>query len=207
MEPPRLIACHDCDLLQTAGETPPGGVVRCGRCGAILHRGSRIGADGCLALAMAAAIALLLANTFPIVSLNLQGLVSSTTLPGTVQALFMSGYQSVALMVLLTTIVAPACVLLGTAYVILPLLLGRVPPAFPQVARVVLSLGPWAMVEVMMLGIIVAVVKLQLYASVVAGVGLWSYCAYMLLFTAIAGRLDRRWLWERYTTLRAERST
>jgi uncharacterized paraquat-inducible protein A len=36
--PASLVACHDCDLLQSEAPLPRGGSARCSRCGAVLYR-------------------------------------------------------------------------------------------------------------------------------------------------------------------------
>lgn len=199
----RLTACHDCDLLLRAAEPPPGAVTRCPRCGANLHRQPRGNADLTLALAIATLVTQIIANSFPVVSLNLQGLQSAATLPGCARALISQGFETVGVLVFLGVVLAPTLLMSCAIYLYGALLLGRVPPLFRHIARLLFALAPWAMIEVMMLGIIVAVVKLRAYADVTPGLGLWAYVLFMLMFTALLSRLDRRWLWERYDALRA----
>ena len=51
--------------------------------------------------------------------------------------------------------------------------------------------------EVFMLGILVAVVKLDQMASIVPGIGLWSFAALIFVLAAAAASLDPRLVWER----------
>ncbi|HWP89438.1 MAG TPA: paraquat-inducible protein A, partial [Burkholderiales bacterium] len=81
----KLIACHECDLLQREVHLPLGGIVRCGRCGAELYRSHPDSFDRSLALTAGAIVLFILANSFPIVGLKLQGQVIQTTLFHTVQ--------------------------------------------------------------------------------------------------------------------------
>ena len=53
----------------------------------------------------------------------------------------------------------------------------------------------WAMLEVVMLGILVALVKIAQLASVDPGIGMYAFGATILLIPAIAGSLDRREMW------------
>lgn len=198
-----LMACPDCDLLLRAEAPAPGAVTRCPRCAAVLHRQSFQGPDFTLALASATLIVQIIANSFPIVSLNLQGLKSSATLPGTAGMLMTQGFETVAVLVFMGVVLVPTLLLCCTLHVYGGLLLGRVLPGFRHVARLLFALPPWAMIEVMMLGIIVAVVKLRAYADVTPGLGLWAYCLFMLMFTALLPRLDRRWVWDCHDTLRS----
>ena len=56
---------------------------------------------------------------------------------------------------------------------------------------------PWGMVEVMMLGVLVALVKLAHLAEIVLGVALWSLAALVILLAAAAAAFEPRDLWAR----------
>ena len=200
--PAPLIACHECDLLQREAALPRGGVARCGRCGAKLYRNHPESLEHTLALAAGAVVLLVVANAFPIVGLALEGQVIHTTLFNTVRTLWDQQMKPVAVLVFLTTIAMPALELFAIAYLLLPLRLGRVPPCFAQVFRVLQSVRPWGMVEVFMLGVLVSLVKLAHLAGVVAGIALWSFAALMLVMAAIASVFDARALWARADALR-----
>ena len=89
-----MIACHECDLLQREVHLPLGGIVRCGRCGAELYRSHPDSFDRSLALTAGAIVLFILANSFPIVGLKLQGQVIQTTLLHTVQTLWNEDMKS-----------------------------------------------------------------------------------------------------------------
>ena len=197
-----LIACHECDLLQREAALPPRGVAHCGRCGAELYRNHPESLDRTLALTIGAVILFVIANTFPILGLALEGQVIQTTLFNTARTLWDQQMKSVSVLVFLTTIAMPALELFAIAYLLLPLRLGRVPPYFAQVFRVLRSVRPWGMVEVFMLGVLVSLVKLAHLAGVVAGIALWSFAALMLVMAAIASVFDARALWARAGALR-----
>ena len=197
-----LIACHECDLLQREAPLPRGGIARCGRCGAVLYRDRPESLERALALTVGAVVLFVLANAFPIVGLALEGQVIQTTLFNTVRTLWDQEMKSVAVLVFLTTIAMPALELFAIAYLLLPLRLGRVPPGFAQVFRMLQSVRPWGMVEVFMLGVLVSLVKLAHLAGVVAGIALWSFAALMLVMAAIASVFDARALWARAGALR-----
>jgi paraquat-inducible protein A len=197
-----LIACHECDLLQREASLAPGGTARCARCGAVLYRNKPDGLDRTLAYALGAAVLFVVANAFPIVGLEAQGFRSSTTLLGTVQALHKDDMTSVAALVFVTTILMPAVQIGALLYMLLPLKLGRVPQGLPAVFRLVHAVRPWGMVEVFMLGTLVALTKLAALASVVPGIALWSFGALMFLVAAAAASFDSRALWARVEAAR-----
>jgi paraquat-inducible protein A len=191
----QLIACHECDLLQREAALPRGGLVRCWRCGAELYRSHPQGGERSLAFALAALAVMVIANAFPIVGLEINGELVQATLFGTVLALYESGMRPVAALVFVTTMATPMLVLLTMIYLMVPLRLGRVPPDFALIFRIFRFVAPWSMVEVFMLGILVALVKLAHIATVVPGIALWSFGFLILLFAAAIASFDPRALW------------
>jgi len=197
-----LHACHACDLLQREVPLALGGTARCPRCGAVLYRRKANGLDRTLAYSMGAAVLFVIANCFPIVGLEAAGHHSSTTLFGTVRQLYDGNMTSVAALVFTTTILMPALEIAALLYLLLPLKLGRVPSGLPAVFRLVQAVRPWGMVEVFMLGTLVALTKLAHLASVVPGIALFSFGALMFLIAAAAASFDTHALWERVDEVR-----
>jgi len=198
----RLIACHECDLLQREAPLPAGGVAHCGRCGAELYRSHPDSFERTLTLTLGAGVLFAIANAFPIIGLKLEGQVIQTTLFHTVRTLYDEDMKSVAALVFVTTMLMPALELFAMAYLLLPLKLGRVPQGFALVFRMLQAVRPWGMVEVLMLGVLVSLVKLAHLAVVVPGIALWSFGALMILFAAIAAVFDSRELWTRMSAIR-----
>lgn len=195
--PAKLIACHECDLLQRQIPLPPGGAALCPRCGALLYRNNPGGLDRTLALLIASAILFLVANAFPIAGIETQGNRNATTLFGAVLALWNQDMPMVAGLVLFTTILAPAFELFTLIAILAAVRAGVRLPALPGVLRSVLAARPWSMVEVFMLGVLVAVVKLSHLAQISPGLALWSYAALILLFAAAMANFDAHELWDR----------
>ena len=196
-----LIACHECDLLQREVALPRGGVASCVRCGATLYRSHPDSLERTLALTAGAILLFIIANSFPIVGLALQGQVINTTLYNTVHTLWDEDMKSVATLVFVTTIAMPALQLGALVYLLVPLRMGRVLPRFELVFRVLHAAQPWGMVEVFMLGVIVSLVKLAHLAGVVPGIALWSFAALMLVMAAIAATFDPRAFWAQVEAL------
>jgi len=205
MAAPGLIACHECDLLQREVSLEPKAAARCRCCGALLYREVPESLERTLALTTAAAILFVLANAFPIVSLDAQGHRSSTTLFGTVRTLHDQGMSSVAMLVFATTILMPAVQLASMLYMLAPLRFGRVARGVARVFRVIEAVRPWGMVEVFLLGTLVSLAKLAHMASLLPDVALWSFAALMVLLAAAAQTFDERSFWARVDALRQER--
>src|SRR5262249_22740677 len=86
-----LIACRECDLLQRRVALAPGGVASCDRCGAALYRDHPDRLDRALALALAGLVIFVVANSLPMVGLDVKGQLTQTTLFGAVRALYEDG--------------------------------------------------------------------------------------------------------------------
>jgi paraquat-inducible protein A len=191
-----LIACPECDLLQREIAALAGETAACRRCGLELYRSSGDdGLDRALAFTLAAVVLLLIANSLPIASLDLRGQHSETTLLGAVHALYEQDMQAVAVLVFITTLFAPAIELAAMCYMLLPLRLGYVPPRLSLAFRLAPAAHAWGLVDVFMLGVLVALIKLGKLATVVPGVALWSFGGLILLLTAIGAAYDPRAIW------------
>ncbi len=191
------IACPDCDLLQRIPPLAPGGRARCARCGETLvnRRTDPLGRP--LALTVAAALALILANTMPLMGLEVVGRESSTTIIGGAQEMWLRGSEITAVIVAFCAVIAPAGHVL---FMLVVLLAVRRPPAPRWVGEMLRSahfMEPWSMTEVMMLGILVALVKIAQLATVLPGIGMYSAGAFVLLIAAVMVSFDPREVWKR----------
>jgi paraquat-inducible protein A len=197
-----LIACHECDLLQRTVALAPGAAARCARCEAVLMRRARYGFDHSLPLFVAAAVLLVLANVFPIISLRLQGDQNDATLLQAARVLFREHRPDVALLILVTGVLAPALQIGAALYLLIALRLRRVPRGFKGAFRLFRESAPWAMVEVFALGVLVSMVKLAHVATVVPGVALWSFGVLMVVLAVAVNSVDPREVWARAEALR-----
>jgi paraquat-inducible protein A len=193
----RLIACHECDLLYRETALPAGSVARCRRCGAELYRNPKDSLNRSLAFTAGAAILLLIANLHPIMGLEVGGQVTEATLFQAVRSLDQQDMRIIGALVFATTILVPGLEMGAMLYMLVPLRFGRVPPGLPTLLRLVQIIRPWGMVEVFMLGVLVAMVKLAHLAHVIPGIALWSFGGVMLAFAGSAASFHARDLWNR----------
>jgi paraquat-inducible protein A len=192
-----VVACPDCDLLQRIPPLPPGGAACCPRCGRKLATCKPGSLERTTALAVAAAIAFLITNVEPLMGLSLAGREASTTIAGGVWRMWEQGEKITALLIALFAVIAPA---LQIGFLLAILLAVRRPPAPRWVGtllRWVEIAGSWSMVEVMMLGILVSLVKIAAIARVVPGVGIFAAGGLILLLAATSSSFDPREAWSR----------
>lgn len=192
-----MIACPGCDLPQRLPPVPPGGRARCPRCGERLASAPRNPFDLPLALALAAAIMLLVANTSSLMSLSAVGRHAETSILGGALMMWTQGRPLTAALVAFCTVIAPAAYL---ALMITILLAVRRPPApvwTGRLLRLAEHAHAWSLPEVMLLGILVALVKIADLASVAAGIGLYATGALLVLLAALTVSFDPHITWAR----------
>jgi paraquat-inducible protein A len=208
-----VLVCEECDLLHchprlsaepTDEIAPSGRHFECRRCGGPLGLARHHGFDLPLALALTGLTALAIAHLNPVLAIEIQGQARSTTLWEAAVALYDDGAWFMSVLVLLTTLVAPLVQMAAVAYVLLPLRRGRAAPGFGRVLRAMHAVRPWVMVEVYMLGVLVALVKLAGLALVIPGVGLWAFGAVMLLLAATGSAFDHDHVWASTAALRRQ---
>lgn len=192
-----MIACHECDTLHRVPELEPGATACCGVCGAVMARNMKGGLDRSIALYSTALILLLLANIFPFLTLEIGGRKEVSTLLGASEAMYNAGMGELAVIVFLTSILAPALLMMSGLYVLLAV---RFQVSLPAV-RILLSwishLEPWVMLDVFMLGVLVAFVKLGNMAVMHVGNSLFAFVGLMLIFAAASSSFDAHSLWHK----------
>jgi paraquat-inducible protein A len=192
-----LLACPDCDLVQSLPDLEPGASARCPRCGLELWRRREDSLGRTLPLALAAAILFAVANTFPMLGLSAVGRAAETTVLGGAQQLWRDGLEIVAVLVLFAAVVAPA---LQIAFM-LAILLGARRARPPRFVGTLLRHHPttrtWSMIEVMMLGVLVALIKIAELATVIPGIAMFALGGLVFLLPAMQASFDPREVWER----------
>ncbi|APW36701.1 paraquat-inducible membrane protein A [Rhodoferax koreense] len=193
---PDSLICDGCDAVYRRVPLRPREVARCPRCATELERHTGTQHRRILPLALASLVMFAIANLFPIAEIELRGLRSQTTLVGAVAALGGEGMSLVALLVLATTLLFPLVQLLILLWLLVPLQWHRRRVAgFAPLVRLMQMLRPWGMVEVFMLGVLVAIVKLTSLATVLPGPALWAFVALTVLLTVVMS-FDPRGFWE-----------
>ena len=192
-----LVACPDCDLLQRIPEVPPGASVRCPRCDKELWRHRLDSFNRTLAMTLAALVLYVIANTVPMLGLTAVGREAFTTVVGGAQQLWHDGQQIVAVLVLFAAVVSPA-LQIGFLLLILIGCRGDHPPVWVgMLLRHLPMTRTWSMIEVMLLGVLVALTKIADYATVILGTALFALFALVVLLAAIQSCFDPREVWER----------
>ena len=193
-----LTSCHTCELLVAAA--PPGGSAHCPRCGSAVHGLRRPDSIArTWALLGSAALLLVPANVYPVMTVIQFGRGEPNTILSGVLHLIESGMWPLALLVFFASFVVP---LSKIAVLVLLLLTVQAGSQWRRRDRTLLYrvtevVGAWSMVDIFLVGILVALVNLDALASVRPGVGAIFFGAVVVLTMFAARSFDPRLIWDR----------
>jgi len=195
----QLRSCHCCGLIQRVGEVSRGKVARCARCRTII-RHARVPRSRARTAAFAlGAVALYpAAMLLPVLEVSRLGHVQDATVWSGVIALLAEGQLIVGIIVLLASVVAP----IAKLGAMLTLCLGvgwlrRGHQAF--LYRAVEWIGRWGMLDVLLVALLVAVVKLGDLVRVRPGPGLAAFAGVVVLSLLASAVFDPHAIWEERT--------
>ena len=152
-----------------------------------------------LALTLSALIFYIPANIYPIMRLTFYGAYSESNIWDGCVSLFRAGQWPVAAVVFLASILVPLLKLLGLLYLTATSsqqeVRGRRQRAW--IHRCIERIGPWAMLDVFIMAILVSSVKLGQFVTVLPGRGLMAFTALVVLTILASASFDPRSIWER----------
>ncbi len=196
-----LAICRYCDTVHRRPDVLGRATARCVRCDSPLyHANADLGAM--LAVTLTATVAFVIANGFPLISMSVNGHQTEATLWGAIVASYDQELPLVAAALTISLIIVPLIEIVLLLSVLVPLYAGTLPLGFSLIMRAIRLMRPWRMVEVFLLGVVVAVVKLAGLASTVPG---WGSFGVVVMTFALAslGSFDPAALWRRAEEVRA----
>jgi paraquat-inducible protein A len=196
---PVTLCCSTCGLTVQVGPLSRGEGAECPRCGATVTEGPHGSLRLTAALAIAALILYVPANIYPILRMHFYGAYSDSTVWDGVVSLVQANQYFVALVVFLASIVIPLFKLGGLLYLVLSARfnLGRRLRDRVRIYRFIDVIGPWAMLDVFLLAVLVALVKLGQIATILPGPGLIAFTAVVVLTMLASASFDPRTIWEK----------
>lgn len=192
-----VAVCHHCGLAQRLVPLPPEAVAECARCGSLLAKPNGHSLHRTAAFSLAALLLYAPANLYPIMRMNFQGVFTENTVWTGVVQLFRDGDWFVAIIVFLASLLVPLLKLMGLLYLVATTKFAptRARRLRLRIHRGIEALGPWAMLDVFLLAIAVALVKFGRLATVTAGPGLLAFAAVVVLTMLASASFDSRQIW------------
>jgi paraquat-inducible protein A len=184
--PSELLVCPHCDAVHRAVSLGRYEVAACVACGRVLARNHSLSVDQVLALTIAAAVFFLLANNYPLMTIELGGMRTETTVWGAALLMLHGWAAWPAAVLALCMFIFPLLQIAVLLWVLAFARLGRRAPGFRGLMVTLHRSRPWSMTEVLLLGALVAVVKLSSWVHVTPGIGLWALGSLTILLTILS---------------------
>lgn len=196
--PALLTACPDCDLLIHEHQLRERRRARCPRCGCVVHEHKRNAAQRCLAASCAGLLLLIPALALPLIRFDMLGSETHTSVLGSIAALARQGEWWLAALVLVCSAGVPTFQLLTMATASLIQLNNRRPQWLKAGLRWSFRLREWGMLEVYLLSLLVALIKLEDDGLVLFGTGLYCFAGLMFCATLANSHFDRQGIWRHW---------
>ncbi|MGD0103595.1 MAG: PqiA/YebS family transporter subunit [Rhodopila sp.] len=199
-----LRECPGCGLFQLEPALAPRTTAVCKRCGTTLRRARRHPLEHSLALAFAALILLTVMCLSTLMTVSTSGIVHGAGIFSGPVELVERNMTSLAVVVVFVTVIAPLAKLTGTIYVLLRIREAKPPRHLRRIFVWVERLATWSMVEVFVLGVFVAYVKLGDLVKIELGTGVYALLALTVVIVWADGALDREAIWDAFDIGRAQ---
>ena len=186
------LACDVC------GEVNAAGARACVRCGSGLQDRKAHVFSRTWALLLAALILYIPANVFPVLTLIRLGQGQPSTIIGGARELAAAGMWPLAILVFVASITVPVLKLVGLSTL---LVTTQCRSAWrlrerTRLYRIIDFIGRWSMIDVFMISILTALVRMGRVASVYPGVGVLAFCSVVVLTMVAAAMFDPRLMWD-----------
>jgi paraquat-inducible protein A len=193
-----LRECPGCGLFQIEPALLPGTTAQCARCGTTLRQTRQHPLEHSLALAFAALILLTVMCMSTLMTVSTSGIVHGAGIFSGPVELARRNMSGLAVVVVFVTVLAPSAKLIGTIYVLLRLREKHPPGHLRRIFVWVEWLSTWSMVEVFVLGVFVAYVKLGDVVKIEMGAGVLALLALTVVSVWSDGALDREAIWNAF---------
>lgn len=190
-----LLACRSCGLVL---RPPPASAARCPRCGSFLHSRKPHSLVRTTALLIAAYILIIPANILPVMETgSLFGSQKDTILSGVVY-LWVTGSWPLAILVFFASIVVPLVKLMALSFLVVSVRLGSTfhPLERARLYHLLEFIGRWSMLDIYVVTLLTALVRIQTLATVTPGPGAVAFGAVVVLTMLAAMAFDPRLIWD-----------
>ena len=192
-----MMACPACDALLVDRTVSVGATASCPRCHTVIEAPRPLAMTRIIMLALAALILMIAAVFFPFLELGAAGMVRRSSLLDTVMAYATGLTAPLTLAMAALIVVLPVTRFLTLLYVLGPMAFGWHPARHAVHAfRVTEALRPWAMAEVFIVGVAVALVKVAGLAHVSLGPAFWAFVALVIVTVLKDNFMSRVTVWK-----------
>lgn len=193
-----LVSCHDCHLLSQWPQLAPRQNAFCPRCGGLLHRRKPNSVARTWALVLAAMVFYIPANVLPMTITSALGSTQADTIMSGVIYFIHSGSWEIALVIFTASIFVPFMKFIIIIYLLLSIHLKSIwrPKDRTVLYRLTEAVGRWSMVDIYVVTILVALVRLGVLANIEAGPAAIYFAAVVVITMIAAESFDPRLIWD-----------
>ena len=195
-----LAGCHVC------GKTSPVTLGRCPRCGTHLHLRKSNSVQRTVAFMLAAAALYIPANMLPIMTAVEFGIVTRHTI---ISGMIKFCAYPIALVIFIASILIPFLKIVALTWLCLAAT-GKVHPSPAALGKVYWFtelLGRWSMVDIFVVGILVAIIQLGNYMTIIPNPGALAFAGVVMLTMFAAMSFEPRLLWDQLDGLTRNSTT
>jgi paraquat-inducible protein A len=189
------VECRNCGLLQIQLPVGRRDIVSCSRCQTQLEHSAGKSLEATLACSAAILLLLIPAWTAPFLTASALGATRTSYLPMSVSVVWRDGSPLLALIVFLFVFLFPLLRFAALTAVLWTVRLDRNPPWLPSVFRLANALQVWAMLDVFLLGLMVAYFRLRSSLVVELDAGAICFILAGLLSLIARATLDKAQVW------------
>ena len=197
----QVIACPVCDALHHDQDVQKHSIAKCARCGTVLAAPKSGAMTRIAMLSLTALILLIAAAFFPFLALEVQGLSHQASVLDTILAFASGTMLPLSLATGLLIVLLPAARYCALIYTLAPMAIGYRPaPYAAMVYTWAERLKPWAMAEIFIIGVAVALVKVSGLARVELGPAFWAFAALLIVTILTDSSICRLTVWKTLRT-------
>lgn len=193
-----LLSCHSCNLLSKMSGSHGHSHALCPRCGAPLHQRKTNSLTRTWALTIAAFIFYIPANVLPITVVTSLGKTQADTIMSGVIYFMLTGMWPIALVIFVASVAVPLLKLFVIAFLLISVQRKSRwrPEDRTRLYRIAEAVGRWSMVDIFVVTILVALVKLGGLATIDAGPAATYFAAVVVTTMFAAMSFDPRLIWD-----------
>ncbi|PIE74534.1 MAG: hypothetical protein CSA18_04580 [Deltaproteobacteria bacterium] len=195
-----LCLCKNCDLLQISETVPPGYYSKCMRCKSTVKKKNNHTSKA-LPLVLASLILFIPASSSTLLTLKLFGEIKSGNMFTVIYELFHSGFPLIALITLIMCIIIPFLKLAVLFYILSGLFIEKNFPFSKNFLKIYEYIDLWGMEEVFLIGILVALTKIDSIADVTIGAGFYFFSAFVIISVSAYSSISKEDIWEIFENL------
>jgi paraquat-inducible protein A len=190
-----LALCPKCHKVNTLVTEP----MQCSRCNGFFYHRKYNSLQFTLAWNLAALLAFIPANLYPIMIVYQLGIPREATILSGIGEFIDHGLYPIAVIIFTASIIVPLIKIIGLFVLVYKASTGirLKPDKHSKIYHILEFLGPWSMLDVFVVALMVTIVELGFVTSVAAGPAI-NYFTITVIFTMIAANsFDPRLLWDK----------